>query len=252
MNITFSKSELTSNKVARETLIKVISDAKHGGFMRIHGFKSKNGYGEIQNTTYCKGINYSNAVKKSLEILDEKERNSDDTITITRGVWKNADGQINPTNRKSKAFPIADTVTETYGAKSDEMIEALVKVRKGLENPRPTKDYKSLGNGIYVDEATDALYVRDLRLVSKTIVVQGDYPFKASGAVTSLRTAIEKDMPIGSYRQFRLDADFDKISLGGMELSSANEIEIVGKTEQGKEKVEELTENAENAENVKV
>ena len=236
MEIIYSKSDLTDNAVARETLIKVIADSKHGGFMRINGFKSKGGHGEIQDTTYCKGISYPNAVKKSLELLEAVEKDADLSITITRGVWKDVNGKVNPTNRKSKVFSVSDKVTETYSADSDTMLEALAKVRKGLENPRPTKDYTSLGNGIFVDEATDTLFVRDLRLVSKTVVVKGDYPFKASGAVTSLKGAIERDMPIGKYRQFRLDADFDKIALGGNELSVKSGIS--GKTAQEKETVE--------------
>ena len=240
MKVTYSKEELTTSKVARDTLIKVIADSKHGGFMRIHGFKSKTGFGEIQDTTYCKGINYANSVRNSLALLTLIEKDTDLSITVTRGVWKDTNGNINPTNRKSKVFSVSATVTETYDVDSEEMIEALAKVRKGLENPRPTKDYKSLGNGIYVDEETDTLYVRDLRLVRKTVVVHGDYPFKASGAVTALRKAIERDMPIGSYRQFCLDAEYDKISLGGMELST--EQSIVGKSTQEKEQAEKKAE----------
>ena len=240
MKVTYSKSDLTSNKVARETLIKVIADSKHGGFMRIHGFKSKTGYGEVQDTTYCKGINYSNSVKKSLELLEQVEGDVNLSLTVTRGVWKDENGTTNPTNRKSKVFSVSDTVTETYDVDSVEMKEALAKVRKGLENPRPSKEYKSLGNGVYVDEASDTLFVRDLRLVSKNVVVHGDYPFKASGAVASLKRAIERDMPIGSYRQFRLDADFDKITLGGNELQI--EQGITGKTEQEKESQEAVAE----------
>jgi len=239
MKVTYSKSDLTNNKVARATLIQVIADSKHGGFMRIHGFKSKTGYGEVQDTTYCKGINYPNAVKKSLELLEQVEQDAR-PITVTRGVWKDALGNVNPTNRKSKAFPVSDTVTETYDTDNEEMKDALAKVRKGLENPRPSKDYKSLGNGVYVDEESDTLYVRDLRLISKTVVVHGEYPFKASGAVTALKRAIESDMPIGSYRQFRLDAEFDKITLGGNELGIDHG--ITGKSSQEKETVEVKTE----------
>jgi len=171
--------------------------------------------------------------------LEVVEKDADLSITITRGVWKDINGNVNPTNRKTKVFSVSDKVTETYSADSAEMIDALAKVRKGLENPRPMKDYKSLGNGVYVDETTDTLFVRDLRLVSKTVVTRGDYPFKASGAVTSLRGAIERDMPIGKYRQFRLDADFDKIALGGNELSI--ESGISGKTNQEKVAVEVQT-----------
>ena len=233
MKVTFAKSEITTSVEARNTLVSIIADAKNGGFMRINGFIAKGGYGEVQNTTYCKGISYGNAIKNSLAILEEIENDADFTISVTRGVWKDENGNISPTNRKNKIFTISDTVKETYAIGSQEMTDALAKVRKGLENPRPTKDYKKLGNGIYVDESTDALYLRDLRLVSKAVVTKGEYPFKASGAVTSLKSAIERTMPIGQYRQFRLDADYTSIALGGIELAQDAQA-MSGKTAQGK------------------
>ena len=232
MNVTFSKEEILSNEKAQETLVNILADSKHGGFMRVNGFQSKGGHGEIQNTTYCKGISYENAIKKSAEMLRDIEGNKDFEVSIVRGVWKDADGNISPTNRKNKIFTIADTVKETYSFDSVEMKEAIEKVRKGLENPRPTKEYKKLGNGVYVDESTDTVYLRDLRLVSKTVVIKGDYPFKASGAVTAVKGAIEKTMPIGKYRMFRLDADYTQIALGGVELSQVGTMS--GSTEQGK------------------
>ena len=231
MKVTFAKSELTNNSDAVKAIVTMMSDAKHGGFMRVNGFQSKGGHGEIQNTTYCKGISYENAVKNSLALLEEIESNANLDVTVTRGVWKDADGNISPTNRKNKVYTLADTVTETYGYNSPEVQEALVKVRNGLENPRPSKEYTKLGNGVYVDETSDTIYLRDLRVVSKVVVSKGDYPFTASGAVTAIKSAIEKDMPIGKYRMFRLDADFTSISLGGIELSNGT---MSGSTPQDK------------------
>ena len=217
MKVTFNKADLEKKEV-RNTIVKIISDAKHGGFMRIQGFQTKTGYGEIQNTTYQKGINYQTAINKSLAILETIENNNNYQVTVTRGVWTNKDGEINPTGRKSKVFNTPKTVTETYTKNDKEMIEALQKVRKSLTNPyKPTKEYEKLGNGVYQDE-NNTLYIRDLRLISKEIVVHGNYPFKAKKAVTAIVDAIKRDMPISKYRMFRLDATFDKISLGGFEI----------------------------------
>jgi hypothetical protein len=219
MNVTFNRNDLTENAEARNALIRIMADAKHGGFMRIHGFKSKTGYGEVQNTTYQKGISYPEAVKRSLAMLDAIEADADYEATVTRGVWLDADGNANPTGRKSKVFNTPKTVTETYKMGDAVMTEALAKVRKSLEAPeRPTKDYEKLGNGIYQDEA-GTLFVRDLRLIQKTVIVHGDYPFKAGKAVTALADAIKRDMPVSKYRMFRMDAEFDKVTLGGIEVA---------------------------------
>jgi len=218
MKVTYNRSDLDQT-AARTALIQIMSDAKHGGFMRIHGFKSKTGYGEVQNTTYQKGINYGESVKRSLAMLEVIEADSDYQTTVTRGAWLDEAGNENPSGRKSKVYCIPKTVTETYKMDSPVMVEALAKLRKSLTAPeRPSKDYEKLGNGVYQDES-GTLFVRDLRLIQKTVIVHGDYPFKAGKAVSALTNAIKRDMPVSKYRMFRLDADFDKVTLGGIEVS---------------------------------
>jgi hypothetical protein len=236
MKIAFSHSDLSA-AATRTAIVNIMSDAKHGGFMRIEGFKSKGGHGEIQNTTYCKGINYGEAVKRSLQGLEEIEADSQYNVKVTRGRWVNKQGKESPSGRKNKLFGIAETVTESYDKTSPIMGEAIAKVRKSLTAPeRPSKEYKKLGNGVYEDEETGTLYLKDLRLVSKTVTQEGDYPFKAGKAVTALTAAIKKGMPVSKYRMFRLDAEFDKIALGGIEIQSETGSPTVA-TEQEKEKV---------------
>ena len=219
MKVTFNRNDLTENVEARAALIRIMSDAKHGGFMRIHAFQSKTGYGEIQNATYQKGISYGEAVKRSLAMLDAIEADPSFEATVTRGIWLDASGNENPTARKSKVYSIPQTVTETYRMSDPIMTEALAKVRKSLTAPqRPSKDYEKLGNGVYQDEG-GTLFVRDLRVIQKTVIVHGDYPFKASKAVTALAGAIKRDMPVSKYRMFRMDAEFSKVTLGGIEVA---------------------------------
>jgi hypothetical protein len=62
------------------------------------------------------------------------------------------------------------------------------------------------------------MFFRDLRLVSKRVIQHGDYPFSSSGEVVAIADSIKRVMPVGNYRQFRLDATFDSISMGGIEL----------------------------------
>jgi hypothetical protein len=238
MKVTYSKQDL-ENPAARQALVAIINDAKHGGFMRIHGFVSKTGHGEVQDTTYCKGISYPNAVAKSLDMLDEIETAPDYSITVTRGTWENNKGEASPTGRKSKAYPIAGKKTETYGQDNAILREAFAKVRKSLTAPeRPTKEYSKLGNGVYVDDETGTLYVRDLRLVKKTVIVHGDYPHKAGSEVVAVADAIKRDMPVGNYRMFRLDAEYDSITLGGIEIAPEAEAETTDKVDYRKDKTE--------------
>ena len=231
MKVTFNRKDLTENAEARKALVNIMSDAKHGGFMRIHGFQSKGSHGEVQNTTYQKGISYGEAVKRSLAMLDAIEADKDYSVTLTRGRYIDGNGNESPTGRKSKAFPEAQTVTETHDHNSDLMPEAIAKVRKSLTAPQPpSKEYDKLGNGVYQDEG-GTLFIRDLRLIQKTVVEKGDYPFKAGMAVNALANAIKRDMPVSKYRMFRMDAEFDKVTLGGIEVESEVEAGEVEATE---------------------
>jgi hypothetical protein len=226
MQTTFTKNDLNET-TSRNALVRIISDAKHGGFIVVHGLATKGGHGEVSDYTFCKGISYPNAVEKSLEMVSEIENNPIFSVEVTRGTWQNANGEINPTNRKSKDYPIAKAVTKVYGHCDDVFINALAKVKMSLIAPKePTKDYKSLGNGIYEDEA-GVIYLRDLRLVSKKVIKKGDYPFSASGEETSIAEAIKREMPVGKYRMFHLGGDYEKIAIDGQEISMEGEVEQV-------------------------
>ena len=222
MNITLNKDELTDQKILM--LAQVINSAQNGGFMSVKGFRSKSGNGEVQDTIYCKGINYENAKKKSLKILEEIESNPDFNVAVKRGTWVNEKGEANPTGRKSKEFSTFKMVEETYKKGDQELEDAISSIRKSLTDPEPpTKEYESIGNGVYKDES-GKIYIRDLRLVNKKVVVKGEYKEKATGAKVSIQDAIKKNMPIGNYRMFNLDGDWDAISLGGVEIAQINGI----------------------------
>jgi hypothetical protein len=227
MNISFNKNEITDAQILM--LAQVINSAKSGGFMSVKGFRSKSGNGEIQDTIYCKGINYENAQKKSLKMLEEIERNPEYTLTVKRGTWNNAEGETSPTGRKSKDYCNFQVVTETYKRGDSEMEDAIASIRKSLTDPAPvTKEYQEIGNGVYKDES-GKVYVRDLRLVSKKVIVEGEKKQSASGAKVAIQDAIKSHMPIGNYRMFNLDGDYDKIVLGGVEI--AQEAGIHGEVE---------------------
>ena len=232
MNISFNKNDLTDANIL--TIAQVINSAQNGGFMAVNGFKSKTGKGEIQNAIYCKGISYENAVSKSLEMLESIESNPNFSVTVKRGTWNDASGNENPTGRKSKAYSNYQVVTETYDRTSPVTEEALASIRKSLTNPAPvTKEYKKIGNGVYRDES-GKVYIRDLRLVSKTVIVEGEKKEKATSAKVAIQNAIKSEMPVGNYRMFNLDGDFISIKLGGNEITQdmmKGEVEIPSESE---------------------
>ena len=217
MKVTFTKTELLDPAKA-SILAAVINDTKHGGFMTVHSLQTKTGHGEISDYTFCKGISYENAVKQSLAILNKLEADPTFNVRVVRGTYQNDMGIENPTGRKSKDFPFQVTVSKTYMQGDAALSDAFAKIRKSLTSPAaPTKEYTKVGNGVYEDEI-GTMYFRDLRLVSKRIIQHGAYPFSASGEVVAIADAIERVMPKGNYRQFRLDADYDSISMGGIEI----------------------------------
>lgn len=217
MKVTFTKSELLDPAKA-SILAAVINDTKHGGFMTVHALVPKTGFGEISDYTFCKGISYENAIKTSLKILAKLENDPTFNVLVTRGTWQDGQGNESPTGRRSAAFDKPVTVSKTYMAGDASLLEAFAKIRKSLTAPEaPTKVYVSLGNGVYEDE-NKTMFFRDLRLVSKRIIQHGKYPFSASGEIVAIADTIKKVMPIGNYRQFRLDQEYNSISMGGIEL----------------------------------
>jgi hypothetical protein len=152
-------------------------------------------------------------------MLEKIESDPDFTITVKRGAWCDANGNESPSGKRNKAHQNYKTLTETYKKGDGVLTEALEAIRKSLTKPAESyAEYTKIGNGVYVDDK-GAIHIRDLRKVSKKVIVKGDYPQKATSARVAIQDAIKKDMPIGNYRQFRLDCDYDTIKVGGVELT---------------------------------
>lgn len=240
MKTTFSKSDLES-PASRNAIVALIDGAKHGGFIVVHSLKTKTGYGETSDYTFCKGISYPNAVEKSLSMLADIEANPNFAIETKRGTWQNKSGEINPTNRKSKDFPlyVVAPVSVSFKKGSASLYKALESIKLSLITPKaPAKEYKALGNGIYEDD-NGKLFIRDLRLVSKKVLVEGQYPQSASSEEVVIADYIKRSMPVGNYRQFNLDGDYTSITIDGTELVMEGEVEQVKQTANAEtEKVE--------------
>lgn len=199
----------------RETLINMIALAPKASIIHVHAYESKKGYGEVANFFYLKGVDYGKMKERSLDVLSEIANNPDFSISVTRGVWKNQKGEINPTNRKSKEYPIFDTVAKIYNHDNKLLTEAIAKAEQQILNPHSQgAKYDKQGNGIYQQE-DGALHIRDCRLLHKVVIREGDYPQTASGELVALTNALKKILPIGKYRQVKLDGRYDYITLGG-------------------------------------
>ena len=224
MKYTFAKSDLADipqNAAKRHVFCALIDALKHGGFMSVTGFVPKYGYGEVQNGVFQKGIDYGTALQTSLTKLAEIRDNSDFAVTVTRGTWCDENGNPNPTNRKSKAFPVYKRVTVTYKHGDGALTEAFDKIANDIHRSidgetRPTVQYVKMGNGVYVHPETGELYLRDLRRISKQIVKEGAYPQTAKGEVVAIAETIKRDLPIGNYRMFSATSDFDRIVIDGL------------------------------------
>jgi hypothetical protein len=206
-------AEEIGNPTDREALIQTIADAPKGGIIHIHAYESKGGYGQVANYFYLKGVDYGKMKERSLAKLNQILNNEDFEITTVRNAWQNADGTY--TAYKAKNRTLVKGVRETYNSQHPLFIEVVEKIKKTLEKPRQVNPkYKKEGNGVYSDENNN-LYVRDCQQIHKTILTEGNYPDKASGENTALRTAIERLIPYGKYRQINLDGRFDYITVGG-------------------------------------
>ena len=120
----------------RETLVNMIALAPKASIIHVHAYESKNGYGEVANFFYLKGVDYSKMKERSLDTLNEIADNPDFSISVTRGVWKTQKGEINPTNRKSKTYSVFDTVTKIYNHDNELLTEAIAKVEQSILNTR--------------------------------------------------------------------------------------------------------------------
>jgi len=210
----FSMTEL-GNPILKESFIKMVSDAPKGGIIHVKAYESKGGHGEVADYFYLKGVSYAKMKERSLIKLEEIEQNENFSIKVTRGVWTDKNGVNHTRKAKDRSFR---TISETYRSGDEALTEAIASIRNSILNPRKSSvDYSKEGNGVYSMES-GALFIRDCQLLHKVIKREGDYPIKATGAKVAIQNAIKKNLPIGKYRQVKLDGRFDYISVGGQIL----------------------------------
>jgi hypothetical protein len=137
------------------------------------------------------GASYSNALKKSVKILEELDLS---TVTGTG---------FGP-----------DDVVKAH-------VELLASVRKSLEapgeNPGYTKTgyYESLCDGVKYSPESGRLYVYGMR-VHKRVIIPGVHKVVKSAAKTLAKNALRNLLPVSKFREFILDeTHMNRLSLGG-------------------------------------
>jgi hypothetical protein len=141
-------------------------------------------------------------------------------------------GTVNPmdtdvlSNRKAKGR-IAATLSYVLPSTHPLVIAALgaedleSTVLQGLAKPRPVEQgYEKEGKSVYVKEDSggeECWYLRDILRVSKVIIEQGDYPFKASLPINATKDAFRSQhLLTGRYGEFKLKQScFTSINIVG-------------------------------------
>jgi hypothetical protein len=200
-------------EVSRQELIRTIGDAPAGGIIFVKGYESKNGHGEVADYWYLKGVNYGAMKDRSLAKLDRIEADPTFQIAVRWNEWRNTKtGQKTTAAAKDKVLKSFDRI---FLANDDAVKMGIAKVRKSLTDPRPvTNVYEKEANGVYTqDDGT--LHIRDCQLLTKRVVIKGDWPITTSSPEVAVADAIKALLPVGKYRQVRLDGRYDYVSVGG-------------------------------------
>jgi hypothetical protein len=94
--------------------------------------------------------------------------------------------------------------------------------RKTLAGGHGRKDNFSKGNKAFYTHANngDTITVRNVRIIRKDVIVEGDQPATRSKPATVAKKLLKGQTPVFFYQgSFKLDpAKFDKISFGGMTI----------------------------------
>jgi hypothetical protein len=220
-------------------LIDHLNDTRRGGFLYIHGYKSKT-TGEVANHWVQGACLYGNMKKRSIAIIDGDlmDKLKAEGLKVSRGLWVNDAGESNPTGRKSKAYKnhvshvskvysmdnpedAAKILVALYGGVDPVSNKVIKGVKEGLVAPKEVdQGYTQEAKGAYSKEGEKegVLYFRDCLSVHKHVTTQGKYKETGGMEIIAIKEAIKQLLPIGRYTQFKLDGNFEYITVGGLSV----------------------------------
>jgi hypothetical protein len=162
-------------------------------FVTIHGYKSKES-GEVADYSVVFGFNYSNAVKKSIKIIEE-------TPTIVCDLFSE---EISLKSKNDILLSLQETLSRGVGY-----------------NSAYTKQdyYEHILPGIKYSSQSDTLYMDCLK-IHKRVIEKGVFKKVNSKPLTIAKNQYRSMLPISKIREFRLTEDsFKYLSLGGLTVS---------------------------------
>lgn len=200
----------------RQALIDAIATAPKASIIFVKRYEAKNGHGEVADYFYLKGVDYGAMKDRSLQQLAAMEADPNFALTVEwREWWDTVKDKKTTAAAKNKELR---THKVTYHAGDHRLTEAFAAVRNSILNPRERPDiYEKEGNGVYT-QITDkgfCLHIRDCQRLHKTVVRHGDCPVKTTSESVALKDAITNRLPLGKYRQVRLDGRFDYVTVAG-------------------------------------
>jgi hypothetical protein len=214
-------------------LIDHLNDTRRGGYLYIHGYTAKTS-GEVANHWVQGACLYGNMVKRSIAILEGDDllhKFTLEGLKVTRGAWINDAGEANPTARKSKVYHTHKTITKLYAMDNmddaEKVVDAMADMLDGLLNPKKVNQgFTQEAKGAYSKEGEPegVLYFRDCMAVHKHVTTQGEYKKSASKEDSAIKKAIKKLLPVGRYTSFKLDGNFEYITVGGRSVIQGDNI----------------------------
>jgi hypothetical protein len=98
-------------------------------------------------------------------------------------------------------------------------------LRDNLANPKKVdQGYTAEAKGAYSKEgeAEGVLYFRDCMTVHKHVTLQGEYKQKGGKEETAIKEALRRMLPVGRYRAYKLDGNFEYVTVGGLSIVQEN------------------------------
>lgn len=191
-----------------------VSSALSGQFVSISGYQ--NSHGEVADVTFHVDANYDSVHERSLAELDRIAANPVFAVPVTYHTWVDAKGE--EFNRKAGGRTLEKkTVTVSHG--DPRLAAAIEKVRQSITAPKKqgTQWDVQLAKSVY--EQDDRVYFSNVLVHSKKVIVEGEYPVSATTLDVALTKALKELLPIGQYRTYVLEDNFDYVSVAGQKIT---------------------------------
>jgi len=191
---TTNRKDSSMNQKLRE----IIQSSQGGHYITVVGYTNR--YGEVSTQQVHADANYSSVHERSIKKLDELEKDTHN-IKITRNAWFDAAG-VEYTRKAGgrERKEVKDVITHSDVDRKT----AFDKVRDGILNPKKTGPEYVGSNSAF--QLEDECYLRNVLIASKTILKEGVYPITCQNRVNAIADWIRKQLPIGEYRQFKLNS----------------------------------------------